>query len=242
MENIYCKILDIFFCSMIYTACHDYNCLLVLGCLLNAMIILCCNSFFLFNLQKMPVRGLHKISFLSRTRLWIYLNLFFWSESCHSFTSTYEFAYTYSVSTYIYLHTNCSYLKIFNEKETSGERYSITGIWAWGKVLHLDELSLFFFRFAITFTCVHMCVCTHPGMHTHRLSLSNILKIKLTKHLSCLVHSWRNYLFWYLHIITSSSSFLFSLIRNWFLFTTYVFCIVSNILLSQNPHFRKEVI
>lgn len=176
MENIYCKILDIFFCSMIYTACHDYNCLLVLGCLLNAMIILCCNTFFLFNLQKMPVRGLHKISFLSRTRLWIYLNLFFWSESCHSFTSTYEFAYTYSVSTYIYLHTNCSYLKIFNEKETSGERYSITGIWAWGKVLHLDELSLFFFQI-----CNNIYMCTHACVYTPRLAHTQIISLQHTE-------------------------------------------------------------
>lgn len=45
MENIYYKILDIFFCSMIYTACHDCNCLLLLGCLLNAVIVLCCSSF-----------------------------------------------------------------------------------------------------------------------------------------------------------------------------------------------------
>lgn len=173
MENIYCKILDIFFCSMIYTACHDYNCFLVLGCLLNAMIILCCNSFFLFNLQKMPVRGLHKISFLSGTRLWIYLNLFFDQRPAIVLhLLMFLHILTVFLHTYIYIQTvhiwRFLMRKKHQERGTASQENELEGKYSvWMN-------SVFFFQICNNiYMCTHACVYTPMHPHTQIFSLQH---------------------------------------------------------------------
>lgn len=92
--------------------------------------------------------------------------------------------------------------------------------------------------------CVHMHthMHSHACMHTHRISLSNLLKIKVVKYLSCSLHSCRKYLFCCLHVITSSFLSLYTKKMIFFLSLLFFPTTVLNILLRQNSHFRNEVI
>lgn len=175
MENIYRKILDKTFSSLTCTACHGYNCLLLLGSLLNVAIEKSRYSgFFHSTFRKCQSGDCTVVSSLSMTRLWMRLNIFFEQRfaTVMSFTFIFELARTCSVC------TTCTYIKpvpiwrFFNTKRLSGGRYSIPGIRAGRKVPSSRGTDSFLSDFLDmnTDTRAHTRVYPHTQTHTESLS------------------------------------------------------------------------